>query len=189
MQELTANLFEFQQCGYLCDTVIVVDDGHVKAHSVILAAVSPVFKRALRSTHQPVQHTIVLPGMQLVIVNVIIQFVYTGKIVFSKSECHNLTKIMSAIDELQIKLHIIRFRYLFHMQTFIFEFSGTQCMMASSQYYVHSAACCCRPSSVACRFVYRSVTVVSPAKMDQPIEISFGLRTRLGPRNHVLDGV
>jgi len=119
MQELTANLFEFQQCGYLCDTVIVVDDGHVKAHSVILAAVSPVFKRALKSTHQPVQHTIMLPGMQLVIVNVIIQFVYTGKIVFPKSECDDLAKVMSAVDELEIKLHIIR--YLFHMQTFMFE--------------------------------------------------------------------
>jgi len=121
MQELTANLFEFQQCGYLCDTVIVVDDGHVKAHSVILAAVSPVFKRALKSTYQPVQHTIMLPGMQLAIVNVIVQFVYTGKIVFPKSECDNLTKVMSAIDELEITLHIIR--YLFHMQTFMFESS------------------------------------------------------------------
>ena len=37
---------------------------------------------------------------------------------------------------------------------------------------------------VACRFV----TVVSPAKMAEPIEIPFGLWARMGPRNHVLDG-
>ena len=33
-----------------------------------------------------------------------------------------------------------------------------------------------------------SVTVVSPAKVTEPIEMPFGLRTRLGPWNHVLDG-
>jgi len=37
--------------------------------------------------------------------------------------------------------------------------------------------------------VGRSVTLVSPAKMVEAIEMSFGLRTRVGPRNHVLDGV
>ena len=47
------------------------------------------------------------------------------------------------------------------------------------------AAYCYRPTSVVCR----SVTLVSPAKTDEPIEMPFGLRTRVGPRNHVLDGV
>jgi len=37
--------------------------------------------------------------------------------------------------------------------------------------------------------VCRSVTLVSPAKMAEPIEMLFGLRTRVGPGNHVLDGV
>jgi len=32
------------------------------------------------------------------------------------------------------------------------------------------------------------VTLVSPAKMVALIEMQFGLRTRVGPRNHVLDG-
>jgi len=41
-----------------------------------------------------------------------------------------------------------------------------------------------RPSGMVCQFV----TVVSPAKMAQPFEMPFGLRTRLSPRNHVLDG-
>ena len=34
-----------------------------------------------------------------------------------------------------------------------------------------------------------SATVVSPAKTVEPIEMSFGFRTRVGPRNHVLDVV
>jgi len=34
-----------------------------------------------------------------------------------------------------------------------------------------------------------SVTLVSPAKTAASIEMPFGLRTRVGPRNHVLDEV
>jgi len=33
-----------------------------------------------------------------------------------------------------------------------------------------------------------SVTLVSPAKMAEPIELPFGLTTWVGPENHVLDG-
>jgi len=47
---------------------------------------------------------------------------------------------------------------------------------------------CYRPSSVVCRSVCLSVTLVSPAKTAEPIELPFGLRTRVGPGNHVLDG-
>ena len=36
--------------------------------------------------------------------------------------------------------------------------------------------------------VGRSVTLVSPAKMAEPIEMPFWLRTRMGPGNHVLEG-
>jgi len=57
---------------------------------------------------------------------------------------------------------------------------------------IADAAYCYRPSSVVCRLVglsvYRSVTLVSPAKMAAPIQMPFGLRTRLDPGNHVLDG-
>jgi len=45
------------------------------------------------------------------------------------------------------------------------------------------AASCYKPSSMVCR----SVIVVSPAKMVEPIEMPFGLKTWVGPRNHVLD--
>ena len=34
----------------------------------------------------------------------------------------------------------------------------------------------------------RSVTVVSPEKSAEPIEVPSGLRTRVGAQNHVLDG-
>jgi len=37
--------------------------------------------------------------------------------------------------------------------------------------------------------VFRSVTLVSPAKTAELIEMPFGLWAQMGPRNHVLDGV
>jgi len=46
------------------------------------------------------------------------------------------------------------------------------------------AAYCYRRSSVVCR----SVTIVSPAKTAEPIEMPFGLWIRMGLRNHVLEG-
>jgi len=49
--------------------------------------------------------------------------------------------------------------------------------------YVDAAYCYLR-SSVVCR----SVTIVSPAQTTEPIEMSFGLWTRVGRGNHVLDG-
>ena len=53
------------------------------------------------------------------------------------------------------------------------------------------AAYCYRPSSVVCRpvglYVCLSVTLVSPSKTDALIEAPFGLRTRVGLGNHVLD--
>ena len=55
--------------------------------------------------------------------------------------------------------------------------------------YVDAAYWC---SSVVCRVcvsVGLSVTIVSPAKTAEPIEMPFGLWTRIGPRNHVLDGI
>jgi len=50
------------------------------------------------------------------------------------------------------------------------------------------AVYCYRPSSVVCRCVGLSATLVSPAKTAEPIKMSFGLRIRVGPGNRVLDG-
>jgi len=38
------------------------------------------------------------------------------------------------------------------------------------------------------QLVCTSVTIMSPAEMDEPIEMPFGMWTLVGPRNHELDG-
>jgi len=57
--------------------------------------------------------------------------------------------------------------------------------MAESLYYMPIY----RHSSVVCRFVCLSVTLVSPAKTTKTIEMTFGLRTQVGVGIRVLDGV
>jgi len=39
-----------------------------------------------------------------------------------------------------------------------------------------------RPNSMVCLMVYGSATLVSFAKTAEPIEMPFGLRTRVGPK-------
>jgi len=55
------------------------------------------------------------------------------------------------------------------------------CFFAHTMYV--GAVYCYRLSSMVCR----SVTLVSPAKMAEPIQMPYGFRTWLNPGNHVLD--
>jgi len=50
------------------------------------------------------------------------------------------------------------------------------------------AVYCYTPSSVVCRSVGLSVANVTPAKVAEPIEMPFGLCSRVGTKDHVLDG-
>jgi len=60
--------------------------------------------------------------------------------------------------------------------------------MPHRPFYVSiDVAYCYLPSSVVCGSVGWSITLVSPTKTAGAIEIPFGLRTRVGPRKHVLD--
>ena len=54
-------------------------------------------------------------------------------------------------------------------------------MLHRSTMYVH-ATYSYQTSSVVCQ----SITLVNPAKTAEVIDMSFGLRTRVGPRNYVL---
>jgi len=59
--------------------------------------------------------------------------------------------------------------------------------LAASHYYV-DAAYCYRRSSVVSLTVGQSVTIMSPAKTAEPMEMPFGIWIQVGPRNRVLDG-
>jgi len=55
--------------------------------------------------------------------------------------------------------------------------------------YVDAAYCCIDGVAWSvCLSVGLSVTIMTSAKTAEPIEMLLGLWTRVGPRNHVLDG-
>jgi len=108
------SLLEFQRAGYLCDTVVVVDDGLLKAHSAVLAAVSPLFKDALKVDDSPAEHTIVLSGVGSRIAGIVLEFVYTGDIVIP-DDClatDKVTEIFAVLHELGLQLPSADKRYL-----------------------------------------------------------------------------
>jgi len=102
IQAVMHNLFEFQKSGYLCDTVIIADDGQLKAHSSVLAAASPVFKSALKCDGVVKEHTLVLPGVKLYVAKAIIQIIYTGKATLQCSEYESVDTILKMYEELCI---------------------------------------------------------------------------------------
>jgi len=108
--ELTQSLLEFQKAGYLCDTVIVVDDGQLKAHSAVLAAASPLFKGALKVNASAVEHhTVIMSGIQLSVAEVIVEYVYTGifKVESQAVDYEQVDKLRKAIEEFGINLQIV----------------------------------------------------------------------------------
>jgi len=107
------SLLEFQKAGYLCDTVIVVDDGQLKAHSAVLAAASSMLKAALRFEDSPVEHAVILSGVDLRVANIVLQFIYTGDVVIP-DDClasDKVTEIFSVLQELGLELPSSTNRY------------------------------------------------------------------------------
>jgi len=108
------SLLDFQRAGYLCDTVVVVDDGLLKAHSAVLAAASPLFKAALKTDDSPIEHTVILSGVGSYVASIVLEFVYTGDIVIPE-DCLASDKVMeifSVLQELGLQLPSADKRFL-----------------------------------------------------------------------------
>jgi len=105
--------------GQWCDTVIVTDDGRLSAHSVVLAAASPVFKAALRVTDRPREHVVVLPGIKSSLMKTILQFVYTGEIVPLPKDTATFLSLLLDLQLVRLELveNRLSFFCLFYLQS------------------------------------------------------------------------
>lgn len=74
-------LLQFQKDGYLCDTVLVGENGQVKAHSVVLAAVSDVLRTSLKSSDKPAEHILILPTVDVKLLTIALEYAYTDSLV------------------------------------------------------------------------------------------------------------
>jgi BTB/POZ domain len=58
----------------------LAEDGRVKAHSVVLAASSAMFNVAFKSSQKPAEHIIVLPGLELWVLETVVHYMYSGSL-------------------------------------------------------------------------------------------------------------
>jgi len=106
--ELMRSLLQFQKAGYLCDTVVSVDDGQLRAHSAVLAAASPVLNNAFRANPSAKNRMVLMPGVELSVAEVILQYMYTGNFDWEGQSvpCSHVTKLQQAIVDFGINLQI-----------------------------------------------------------------------------------
>jgi len=99
---------------YLCDTELVADNGRVKAHAIILAATSSVFKGALKPDSKTEDRTIVLPGIELYLLEIAVRYAYTGEIMVPKqymtADC--LSVVVNVLEQLGFELTPIATRFV-----------------------------------------------------------------------------
>ena len=79
--------------------MLIGEDGRVKAHGCVLAAASNVFRMMLKSCDKPVEQVIVMPGVQVELLEIVVRFAYTGEIVipnddFSANHWSQITKLL-----------------------------------------------------------------------------------------------
>ena len=97
-------LFKFQQNSYLCDTFLVIKDKYIEAHSVLLAAASPVLKSAIDASGPAEKYFINLPDLNSEMVEIILQFIYTGNLELPEkfSSPKELGNLIYAFDILKL---------------------------------------------------------------------------------------
>jgi len=98
-EKLLQQICRYQHDGYLCDTLIVTEDGQLSAHSLVLTAASPMFKAALNVTNKPQQHIVVIPGVSSSVMKTLLQYIYTGEVV---AVLKDMASVMSLMAELQL---------------------------------------------------------------------------------------
>ena len=76
----------------------------MKAHSNVLAAASKVFRSSLKPLSHPTEQLIVVPGVEVYILEIAVQYAYTGEIAIPKEymTAEHLSKILNVLMDLQL---------------------------------------------------------------------------------------
>lgn len=104
--EIANELYKYRGDDFLCDTVLIASDRVLKAHSVLLAAVSPVFKSAFESNGGPGMYHINLPDFNSTTLEIALNFIYTGKLLLPSkyTEPGELSKLFASLQDLGLEL-------------------------------------------------------------------------------------
>jgi len=79
IKDLSSNLLKYQNEGSMCDAILVTGKTMIRAHSIVLAAASPLFKAAFRDgSNESCLFQIDLHEYDLFTMEVAVHFMYTG---------------------------------------------------------------------------------------------------------------
>eukprot|EP00092_Neocalanus_flemingeri_P018459 GFUD01019978.1.p1 GENE.GFUD01019978.1~~GFUD01019978.1.p1 ORF type:complete len:438 (+),score=130.16 GFUD01019978.1:57-1370(+) len=93
-----AALSTLRTTGQFCDLTLVVDDGHLPAHRVVVSSCSPLLSRALAVCHHP-HPAVVLRGVNMVQMKGILDFMYMGE---ARVDQPALESFLKAAEELSV---------------------------------------------------------------------------------------
>jgi BTB/POZ domain len=111
--DLAEYLLQFQQESHLCDVTLIAKNGQLKAHSVVLASVSDVLRRAICENSKSADRVILLPWLELHELEIAVRFIYTGCVVvpFKYAIPASLPRVISTLTDLGLKLPTVLKRY------------------------------------------------------------------------------
>ncbi|KAK3085853.1 hypothetical protein FSP39_009650, partial [Pinctada imbricata] len=97
--KFTDTLFLYQQQQYLCDCVIIANNGYVPAHRLVLVAGSPFFQQldSSRNYKSPFDANFTLES-DLEDVKTVMRLLYTGKLLVNEENIHRLLKICQLLQ-------------------------------------------------------------------------------------------
>lgn len=101
---------KYQERGFLCDTVLLAKcGGQMKAHGMLLAAASPVFLSALEAAPSAVPHIIYLPEIELDILQIAVNFIYTGRLLLPVAFSHmdQLSTLFGKMSKMGLSLQTL----------------------------------------------------------------------------------
>lgn len=108
LKEIARTMWRFRADGFLCDTVLYADDAQqIKAHSIVLAAASPIFRDALGvdNAERAEPHMIQLPGCDITTLEIALGVIYTGSLENSEgASAEMLQKVFLLLQQLGVEL-------------------------------------------------------------------------------------
>jgi len=111
--QLVLLLDKFRLTDFLCDTVLVTDDKReLKAHSVVLAAASSVFRMAFASAAErgPGPLQVNLREYESDIVEIALQFIYTGKLMLipaTFAQKNQWSRLVAVLERLGLDMQLV----------------------------------------------------------------------------------
>jgi len=87
VKRLSSGFAFLRESGKLCDTVLVTADRQLRAHSIVLAAASPVFRAAFQScaADSCLNYRLQLDGLDGQLMETILNCIYSGCVTSLKS--------------------------------------------------------------------------------------------------------